>query len=62
MFKRGDLVRSKNQNFLPWTGIVLQRDKDEQGTMFVQVRRTEPTTLGAWVVWELEKDVSKVGQ
>ena len=62
MFKRGDLVRSKNQNFLPWTGIVLQRDKDEQGTMFGQVRRTEPTTLGAWVVWELEKDVSKVGQ
>ena len=62
MFKRGDLVRSKNQNFLPWTGIVLQYVKDKQGTEFVEVRRTEPTTLGAWVVWELEKDVCKAGQ
>ena len=62
MFKRGDLVRSKNQSFLPWTGIVLQYVKDKQGTKFVEVRRTEPTTLGAWVVWELEEDVCKAGQ
>jgi hypothetical protein len=62
MFKRGDLVRSKDQNFLPWTGIVLQCQNDEGGTPHVQVRRTEPTTLGAWVVWELEKDVCKAGQ
>ena len=61
MFKRGDLVRPKDQSFLPWTGIVLQRDKDVvTHQMFVQVRRTEPTTLGEWVVWELEKDVCKV--
>ena len=61
MFKRGDLVRSRDQSFLPWTGIVLEcRDLD--GHPHVQVRRTKPTTLGEWVVWELEEDVCKVGQ
>ena len=56
MFKRGDLVRSKDQNFLPWTGIVLDR-RDFGGVMHVQVRRTKPNTLGHWVVWESEGDV-----
>ena len=61
-FKRGDLVRSKDQNFLPWTGIVLQCQNDDLGEPHIQVRRTKPTTLGELVVWERESDVSKVGQ
>ena len=56
-FKRGDLVCSRNQSFLPWTGVVLQCQPDEEGTPYVQVRRTKPTTLGEWVVWETEEDV-----
>ncbi len=56
MFKRGDLVRSKDQNFLPWTGIVLER-RDFDGEPHVQVRRTKPNTLGHWVIWESEEDV-----
>lgn len=60
MFKRGDLVRSKDQNFLPWTGIVLQCQNDNLGSPHIQVRRTKPTTLGELVVWERESIVSKV--
>ena len=60
MFKRGDLVRSKDQSFLPWTGIVLQCQNDNLGSPHIQVRSTKPTTLGELVVWERESIVSKV--
>ena len=58
--KRGDLVHSTKRALYPWTGIVLQCQDDKLGTPHVQVRRTKPTTLGEWVVWETEEDVCKV--